>query len=128
MKIQVIGLPGSGKTTYIKQYLGARQPNTITYYDTASFFGENFKEKFKKKVKRSKENVIAESACGVYIRDSEVIKLDIPTNQRRRQYREREGKELDIQYESLLETQMIPARYTVKSGRALFEILDKLLR
>jgi adenylate kinase family enzyme len=127
MKIQVIGLPGSGKTTYIKEYLDKKLINNTIHYDTTNFFGENFEQNFRNKVKYSKENVIAESACGVYIPNSEVIRLDIPADIRRRQYENREGENLDIQYESLLETRMIPAKYTVTNKKALFEVLDKLL-
>lgn len=128
MIIQVIGLPGSGKSTLIKKYLENKSLNDVAYYDMANFTGKDLERNFKKRIKSSsKKYILAESACGVHIHNSETIKLDIEIGIRREQYMDREGQEPDYHYESLLETRMVPPKYTIKNEQAFFDILDKLL-
>tara|TARA_Y100000310_G_C20512176_1_gene729426 strand:- start:298 stop:771 length:474 start_codon:yes stop_codon:yes gene_type:complete len=135
MKIQIIGLPGSGKTTLIKKYLERRKSNldkpdplNIKYYSLGADGGQNKAEKIMRYAHRT---IILETACGVAYTNSEIIKLEIPTKRRREQYLRRENlkefTEKMIQYESLLESQMLPAKYTVSTEEAFFNILDKLL-
>jgi len=135
MKVQVIGLPGSGKSYLLKKYLKERDLKSILYIDMAS---EEFNTKetcyvkdiklFKKKIQNTSRNVLAESACGVSLGETKVIKLIIDNVKRRKQFKKRENKDADIQYESLLETKMVPAAYTVKNEETLFNVLDALFK
>lgn len=131
MKIQVIGLPGSGKTFLIQKYIKNRESTEIVHLDIATYKNsqkDGSKPSFKQKIKNARNNILAESACGVYCGDTEVIKLVIDDDVRRSQYKKRDKKDADIQYESLLETSMVPATYTVKTEKALFDILDTLFK
>ena len=133
MKIQVIGLPGSGKSHSINKYLKLKKQNNIEYFDIAQeVFTKNIKninrEKlFKQKIMSSKKHVIAESACGVYLPASEVVRLDVEARLRHQRYLDREGEEMDLQHENHLSQSMIPATYIVNSEQALFDILDTLI-
>jgi len=147
MIIQIIGLPGSGKTYLIKKYLEENRDKEITYIDIADpkfAIGDiegnvcptcgqkptiSKAGLFKASVleaKKASQDVIAESACGVFISNSEVVLLECDTLKRREQYKRREGKEVDESYENNLKQAMMPSIYTVTSEQALFDILDTL--
>lgn len=137
MKIQIIGLPASGKSFLIKKYLKSRDVKNIRHLDVADYKDAKQKKQkdstynqrsFRKCIQNSSDNLIAESACGVYCPGTEVIKLVIDETIRREQFRKRDKQEVDIHYDSLLETTMIPATYTVTTEKALFDILDTLLQ
>ena len=76
-------------------------------------------------IKKSRGNIICESACGVNLRCTEVVRLDTPLDKVYNRTEKREGK-LDEEYISLLESCMIPSKYTVKDTESLERILDKL--
>ena len=123
MKVQIIGLPCSGKTTIINNYLSKR--SNINYIDIRDYEGSRKNTLYKKDIKKSSSPLIAESACGVSIHDTEVVRLDIP----RKLLYERlmlRDKSLDEDYLSLLETQMVPAKYTVRTQDALTVLLDNI--
>ena len=126
-KIQLIGLPCSGKSTFLKEYLSKRE--NISYLDIRDFSeGTSQKDRTKafiKSIKKSRGNIICESACGVNLRCTEVVRLDTPLDKVYNRTEKREGK-LDEEYISLLESCMIPSKYTVKDTESLERILDKL--
>ena len=121
MQIQIIGLPGSGKTTVITKYL-AKNKN-IKYLDYAKF--HNKRDFYKKLKELNNTNLIIESACGMMINNTSIIKYDKPIQEIYRNFNNREGY-LDENYMSLLESKMIPAKYTVRTDKALFNMLDIL--
>ena len=123
MKVQIIGLPCSGKTTIIKKYISAN-PN-ISYIDIRNFDEPNKNSKYIRKIKKSGSLLIAESACGVSISGTEVVRLDIPKTELFSRMLKRD-KKLDEDYLSLLETEMIPAKFTVRSENALIGLLDNI--
>jgi GTPase SAR1 family protein len=123
MKVQIIGLPCSGKTTIIKKYLSKNLD--IDYIDIRSFNEPNKNFKYVKKIRKSTSLLIAESACGVSIPGTEVVRLDIPKKELFTRMLDRDNQ-LDEDYLSLLETQMIPAKFTVRSESALIGLLNNI--
>ena len=71
--IQIIGLPCAGKTTLIKKYIN-KYPD-IKHIDIADFTGKTRQKEYKKRIINTSGNIIAESACGVSLKNSEVIEL-----------------------------------------------------
>ena len=124
MKIQIIGLPCTGKTTYIKRYL--EEYTDITYIDINNYTNSNKQREYKNAILKASGKVIAESACGVSLRNTEVVRLetDVRTLYQRNISRD---KNLDEDYLSLLRGQMIPAKYTITNWEAFKNILDQLL-
>lgn len=126
-KIQLIGLPCSGKSTFLKKYLSKRK--NISSIDIRDFNEETCQKSrtraFIKQIKKSRGNIICESACGVNLSCTEVVKLDTPIAKIYDRTQKREG-ELDEEYISLLESCMIPSKYNVKDIESLERILDKL--
>jgi len=120
--IQVIGLPCAGKSTLIKQYI-KKNPD-IKHIDIADFNGKTRQKEYKKKILNTSGNIIAESACGVSLKNSEVIQLktDMKTIYKRTKERD---KKLDEDYLSLLKTETIPSKYTV-TEHVFEELLNKL--
>ena len=123
MKIQIIGLPCSGKTTAIKKFL--KQNKNVSYLDIRDYNSNT--KKFKTDIIKKNGNLIAESACGVNIFDTEIVRLEIPIRTLNKRSLLRD-KEFDDDYMSLLTTQMIPAKYTVRDEKALIELLRKLFK
>lgn len=125
MKIQIIGLPGAGKTTGILSYLKTT-PLDIQYLDIRHFAGRYRDRRFKKALLGAAHPVIAESACGVSTVDGTVIAVRPPVQRVYSQLLQRD-KTLDEDYLSLLSTQMIPAHYTIGVPEELPNLLRELL-
>jgi len=125
-KVQVIGLPCSGKSTAIKKFLDQTELK-INYIDIKNFNGKNRERNYKKKIARSRKNIIAESACGIKIRNTTIVKLEIDTNILYTRSIQRDSK-LDEDYLSILSTNMTPPKYTVKTEEALIDLLNKLIK
>lgn len=128
MKIQIIGLPGTGKTTFVKQYINNNPKLNIKHFDIAEYkqqFKKNYEQKFKKDIQRYKGNLIAESADGRNIATTIAIKYQLPYDivSSRKQKRD---MHCDDWYMSQLETIQIPTHYTAHSEQALKIIFDKL--
>ena len=123
MKIQIIGYPCSGKSTAIKEYI--KNNPSIKYIDIREFQRKNQQSLYKQTIKKSRGPLIAESACGIPLKDSVVVRLDIDMEDIYSRFLERE-RGLDEDYLSLLETQMIPTHYTVKDPEVLKVLLDTL--
>lgn len=124
-KIQVIGLPGVGKTTAIKKFLKLFPTQDIVYLDISNFSGRNREDLFAGAIKTIKKHVIAESACGVNV-PSLVVKLSLPVEKIVNNLRKR-GDEVDIEYLSYLERLTIPPHLTIKDVEALPSILADLI-
>lgn len=123
-KIQVIGLPGSGKTTGINNYLKVSTID-VQHVDVSNFRGTYRDQVFWNKVMSAPTNVIAESACGVRS-PGFVIKLLVPVSKVYAQLLARD-QELDENYLSLLSTQMIRADYTIGRSEDLPDLLQAVL-
>ena len=123
MIVQIIGLPCTGKTTLIKQYLKTNQ--NISYIDLANFKEHTRYKDCIKQVQKSRTNVIVESACGLAIKQSIVILYRQPINTVYARHILR-GETLDEDYLSLLTTQMVKPNYTVTSEQSFNSTLDLL--
>lgn len=124
MKIQIIGLPCSGKTTLINKFLETK--TGIDYVDIRSFPRLKKEYLFKKLISEHSGVLIAESACGVAVEPSFVIKISKPIQEIYKLLSLRD-KDLDEDYLSLLETQMCPAHYVVSNEHQFMLILNKIL-
>ena len=123
MKVQLIGLPCSGKTTVIKEFL--KKNKNIHHLDIRDFQGKDKVKAYKRKLEMSSGPLIAESACGVNVSYTEIVRLQIPNSIIYKRSLIRDNF-LDEDYFSLLETQMIPAKYTVRNPETLIELLNNL--
>ena len=125
-KIQVIGLPGAGKTTRIKQFLKETNLLDIQHLDIGQLTTTWLtKEQALKKFLTKKHNLIAESACGIRRKDTIVIKVDTPPFIIYERCLIRDGF-VDEDYLSLLSWQMIPASYILQTDSDLPDLLHKL--
>lgn len=124
MIVQIIGLPGTGKTTLIKDYL----KNTfldIDYFDLANYTGKHKNYNCTTDIKKSSKKTIVESALGLNIPCSKVLLYKQDTRTVYHRHLLREGY-LDEDYLSLLETKMIKPDFTVTTQKAMFTVLDTL--
>lgn len=124
MKIQIIGLPGSGKTTQIKRYL--KDAAEIDLFDLRNFSGKYRDQLFRTKILNHKGRLLAESACGVPS-VGYVIKINPPLPQVYAQLLARDNY-LDEDYLSLLGTQMIAADCTLTRPEDLPGLLKTILK
>lgn len=124
-KLQIVGLPGSGKTTGIKKFLqGHKDP--VEYINISNFEGVYRERAFKQTLIASNINTLAESACGIYKPPTFVICVNTPINQVYENLKKR-GDEVDEKYLSLLRTQIIPAHCTISTSDDLPDILKLIL-
>jgi len=123
--IQVIGLPGSGKSTYIQKYLEETDVD-VGLLDIRNFAGTYRDRRFRRQIMNHPRHLIAESACGVrgvgYI-----IKIDTPIERTYAQLLKRD-KHLDEDYLSLLGTQMVAADCTLDRPEDLPGLLKTILK
>lgn len=128
MIIQVIGLPGVGKSYAISEYL-KNTKYKVNFIDCAKY-NSNTKTRNKELrrdiLKIGKQNIIIESACGFQIKDSIVIKYKKNIQQTYANFLKRE-KYIDTDYMSLLEEVTISPNYTVKSKQTMHTLLDYFL-
>jgi dephospho-CoA kinase len=123
MIVQVIGLPCSGKTTAIKEFL--KTNNDIIHLDIRNSKSES---QFRQLVKRHQnKNLIVESATGFNLKSSRVIRMnvDYPLLYERSVKRD---KTFDEDYLSLLETVMLRTKYTANSKQGLIVLLTKFFK
>lgn len=130
MIIQIIGSPASGKSYAIKKYLNDNK-NNIEYLDIANYKNDSsvrikhIKHDIYKYTKKNK-NIILESACGVNIKDSYVIKYNKDKKEIFANFLKRE-KYLDTDYLSILEDMEIKPNYIVSDQETMHKLLDYLL-
>jgi broad-specificity NMP kinase len=124
-QVQIIGLPGAGKTEGITKFLEKYDPLYIHYLDIRNFSGRYRERLFRDAIKESTHNnLIAESACGVYI-PGFVIRLDTPIELVYRHLKKR-GDKVDCDYLSLLSSTMVPADRTIKYAEDLPSLLKSI--
>lgn len=127
-RLQVIGLPGSGKTTAVARV--ASKHRDIKLIDIRDFLAAgHFKKEvqFKKAIIEDKsKKLIAESACGAKV-NLYTIRLDVPIQQVYHQLRLR-GDHVDEDYLSILHSQMVPADCTINSSEDLSLLLEYIFR
>lgn len=124
-KVQVIGLPGSGKTTGIEIYND--RAFALSILDIRNFIGRYREAKFIEAIRSQDTNVIAESACGVDAAGTYIIKLEIPRCQLLENLAKRQDR-IDPEYLRLLMDQTLPANYTVSSSQDLTELLTTIFK
>ena len=125
LKVQVIGLPGAGKTSAIKRFFKENPQITASYLDIRNFHGTNRNTKFQKTFFTTPTPCIAESACGIYSLASIVIKLDPPISTVYERCLLRD-KHVDPDYLSLLASEQIPAHYILEKPDDLVRVLKDL--
>lgn len=125
-RVQVVGLPGSGKSYGIKLW-GKQNTNlSVTYIDIRDYVGKHKERKFKAAIRQTLPPLVAESACGVPIVGSTSILLKPPIQTVYDQLEKREGH-CDPEYLSILESITIPAQYIISTAHDLPELLTLLL-
>lgn len=124
MKIQITGLPGTGKTTHIKQFL--KEHPHVQYLDICNFTGRYREREFKYAILNCTKPVVAESACGVR-NVGHIVRLQTPIETVFQRLLERDGY-LDEEYLSLLGTQMATAHCTLSKPENLPGYLTTTLR
>lgn len=121
-KIQVIGLPGSGKTFAIDMY--KESDSSLSYLDIRNYSSQS---NFARAIRIEPNNTIAESACGINISGTYIVKLIIDANQLCNNLTYR-GDKISSRHLSYLKDQMLPANYTVSSSYDLKEVLSKIFQ
>lgn len=125
MVVQVIGLPCSGKTTAIKSFL--ENNKDIIHLDIRDYENErDFYSIVRQNVEANKK-VIAESAAGINVRNTEVIRLQATKRQLMQRSLQRDNS-FDEDYLSLLETVMLRTKYTANNRDGLIVLLNKMFK
>lgn len=125
LKVQVIGLPGAGKTSAIKKFFQENPKIVASYIDIRTFVGPNRNKQFTKTILATKHLCIAESACGVHCPSSVVVKLKTPISTVYDRCLSRD-KKVDPDYLSLLASEQIPAHYIIEEPDDLVSVLQDL--
>jgi dephospho-CoA kinase len=125
MVVQVIGLPCSGKTTAIKTFLKNNQD--IIHLDIRDCKNEKDFYSIVRQNMEANKKVIAESAAGINIRNTEVIKLSATRRELFKRSMSRDNS-FDEDYLSLLETVMLRTKYTANNKDGLLALLNKLFK
>lgn len=122
--VQCTGLPASGKTTGI-QLFSSRAVIPVTRLDIRNYYTWRRELEFQAAINLANQSLIAESACGVTLSGSYVVRLEVPIKTLYENHLRRDGW-VDEDYLSLLRTNMISPDYTVGSPDDLSEILAVL--
>ena len=125
MVVQVIGLPCSGKTTAIKTFLKNNQD--IIHLDIRDCKNEKDFYSIVRQNMETNKKVIAESAAGINIRNTEVIKLSATRKELYKRSMNRDNS-FDEDYLSLLETVMLRTKYTANNKDGLLALLNKMFK
>lgn len=123
--VQVIGLPGSGKTTVIKQFLAVS--HKVKYLDLCRYVGFDKEKRLIQEIETSKLDTVVESACGLPMLPSLTIRLETPIEEILGSLEDRDGM-VDLDNLHRLQYEMISADVVVNSHRDLFTTLCKHLR
>lgn len=126
-KIQIIGLPGAGKSFAIKEYLKDRADNALSFLDISHFLGQDKERRFKIALKENTIDTIAESACGVYLKSTSVIKLDPPLDLIIENLNKR-GEKFDPLYTFYQQQQSIRSNWTVQTQTDMVDLLKIIFK
>jgi dephospho-CoA kinase len=124
--IQVIGLPGSGKSEAVHEVINNPDVRLVQKIDIADFKGINREARYIQAIRDTPHTILAESACGVTIPGTTIVQLIVPLALVYERTLQRDGV-LDEDYYSLLQTQMVPPDYIVYNDSVLSEFLLSLL-
>lgn len=124
MKVQVTGLPGAGKTTGIDQFM-AESKCLPCRVDIRDFIHRDRETAFRRALLNSSGDVIAESACGVGLTGTFVIRLNPDPDEIYQNLLARDGF-VDEDYLSLLKSEMIDADCVVSTQQELVTTLSGL--
>jgi len=130
MIVQIIGPPASGKSYAINNYLNKKQNNSISYFDIASYSdkkNDRIKSLKNDIYKCKKKNIILESACGISLKDSYVIKYNKDKRKVFANFLKRE-KYIDTNYLSILEDMEIKPNYIVTDEKTMHTLLNYLFK
>ena len=125
MVVQVIGLPCSGKTTAIKSFL--ENNKDIIHLDIRDYENERDFYSIVRQNMEANKRVIAESAAGINVRNTEVIRLQATKRQLMQRSLQRDNS-FDEDYLSLLETVMLRTKYTANNRDGLIVLLNKMFK
>jgi|SaaInl5LU_22_DNA_1037371.scaffolds.fasta_scaffold00524_29 hypothetical protein len=127
MIIQIVGLPGTGKSFLIKKFLQKNKYKNIFYLDIINF--KHIKSLiFKAKSLSQKNNiVILESACGISNLSSIVL---LHRTSKRNYVNNCLKRGIDINSSELLliKENIIPAHYTTYTPKSFEVLLNSLIR
>lgn len=121
----MLGLPGAGKTTGIKNFL-KHHPH-IEYFDIAFLTGDYKEKQLSSLIAQKQYALIAESACGVYSKETINILLDVPVETCLKQLVSR-NESCPREYMYLLEREIKDAQYIIKSSDELTSLLIDLYK
>lgn len=121
MVIQLIGLPGVGKSTLLKNIFNIKK------IDIKDFNTANRESAVLKYLSNKTENIIIESACGIEIENSIVILMKKQKKQVIQQLQSR-GETEDSYDLQAIEDQTIPSHYTVYNATMCCFLIEKLLQ
>lgn len=121
IRIQIIGLPGAGKTTALKEL-------QIDRIDLSKYSGIGREKYFLEDIKRCTKSVIIESVSGYFIKGSKVIKLVTPWEDIQKNFYKREQKRINNSLLALYESNMVSCHYKAFDQKALKELVIKIIR
>lgn len=128
MKVQVIGLPGAGKSTAIQEFLNEKNwYKSLRHLDIRHYKGLNREQALRSAINNSLISVIAESACGVSAKESIIIQINTPISDIYLRLLKRDGV-ADEDYLSLLQQEMMPPDYRLSSSEDLPGLLKILFK
>lgn len=125
MIIQIVGLPGVGKSTLINKF---KNQSTVDFkaLDIRNFHAPNREEKLINSICKKQNKYIIESACGIDIEPSIVILIKQNKFNHKKQLQSR-GEVYDEYDLQAIDDQIIPANYTVYNSKVFCELLNYLL-
>ena len=129
-KIQIVGLPGTGKTSAIQSYLKKNKHLNIEHIDIRTYHEINpyLKETlFHDAIVSAKNSVIAESACGVFCEETLTIKMEVSNKILYSRLKSRD-KYVDFKYIMDLAGQIIPCHYTINKDDELSSLLNSIFK
>jgi hypothetical protein len=121
IKIQVTGLPGSGKSTSIGELQVAK-------IDLADYEGSDRESRCIKDAREFSGDLLIESACGLSIPGSQIIRLVCPKAKVKQRFESREDTEIDEELIDWYSYLMVPCHYIAYDSEALRSIAQALLK
>lgn len=125
MFVQIIGLPGSGKTTAIKEFL-AEYNQCIYWLDIRNVTALQREKQFRMECQQVKWDLIAESACGIPLKSSYIVHLNIDPYIAWQRCQSR-GDDVSLHYLYDLRTQIMRADRIVDTPEQLTAALHELI-